>query len=131
MYSRSYYDTDGVAHTLSGSYGGTVLRDEPPPVHTPRPPCDGVVQKEITKCSPPEDGASQVGCVKEVALDEPEVSFFDKLTSRARGKLPIKLIPDKFGLEELLIIGLALYLFFTKSGDKEFALMLIALIFIT
>ncbi|MBQ8289376.1 MAG: hypothetical protein IJY01_00700 [Clostridia bacterium] len=131
MYSRSYYDTDGIAHTLSGSYDGTYLRDEPPPVHTPRTVSEGAISKEVTKCSPQEESIKQAECAKEVICDMPDGGLLDRLIARARGILPIKLLPDKFGLEELLIIGLALYLFFTKSGDKEFALMLIALIFIT
>ncbi len=36
----------------------------------------------------------------------------------------------KFGIEELLIIGIALFLLFTKDGDKECAIMLLLLIFV-
>ena len=35
-----------------------------------------------------------------------------------------------FGTEELLIIGIALFLLFSKSGDKECSLMLLFLLFI-
>jgi hypothetical protein len=37
---------------------------------------------------------------------------------------------ERFGTEEMLLIALALYLFFSKSGDKECAIMLVLLIFI-
>ena len=37
---------------------------------------------------------------------------------------------QRIELEDLIIIGLAAFLFFSKSGDKECALMLLALIFI-
>ena len=41
-----------------------------------------------------------------------------------------KLIPEKIGMEEALILAIALYLFFSKDGDKECAIMLLLLIFI-
>ena len=36
----------------------------------------------------------------------------------------------KFGTEEILISAVALYMFFSKSGDKECAIMLLILLFI-
>ncbi len=130
MYTRSYYDNDGVAYTLSGSYDGTALRDEPPPVHNPRIRDEGAIPREITKCSP---------CENESCEDTQECSecggrdtgFLGGIRGWLDNILPVKFIPDKFGIEELLILGLAAYLFFTKSGDKEFAIMLAVLIFIS
>ena len=46
-------------------------------------------------------------------------------------KLPAGLGIKKLGLEELLIIGTALLLFFSKNGDKECAILLIAVLFIS
>ena len=37
---------------------------------------------------------------------------------------------DSFGTEEILIIGVALFLLFGKNGDKECALLLLLLLFI-
>ena len=37
----------------------------------------------------------------------------------------------KFGTEELLIIAVAAFLFFSKDGDRECALILLALLFIS
>ena len=37
----------------------------------------------------------------------------------------------KFGTEEILITAIALYMFFSKEGDKECAIMLIFLLFIS
>ncbi len=41
-----------------------------------------------------------------------------------------KLLPEKIGIEEVLILALALYMFFSRDGDKECAIMLALLIFI-
>lgn len=57
-------------------------------------------------------------------------SFFEKIPfggqlSRWFGALPARgILPKKFGTEEILIIATALFLFFSKSGDKECAIML-------
>ena len=64
--------------------------------------------------------------------------FFEKLPIKSL--FPIKdigsylsghrLLPEKIGIEEVLIIALALYLFFSKDGDKECAILLALLLFI-
>ena len=41
-----------------------------------------------------------------------------------------RIFPEKLELEDLLIIGIAAFLFFSPSGDKECALILLALIFV-
>ena len=72
---------------------------------------------EACEASADEDGAS-VG------------AFFEKIPfggqlSRWFGALPARgILPKKFGTEEILIIATALFLFFSKSGDKECAIML-------
>ena len=40
------------------------------------------------------------------------------------------ILPEKIGIEEVLLLALALYMFFSKDGDKECAIMLAILIFI-
>lgn len=49
------------------------------------------------------------------------------------GKFPFlsSVKPPKFGLEEILIIGAALLMFFSKNGDKECAVILILLLFVS
>ncbi len=60
-------------------------------------------------------------------------SFLDKLLPSSLGKLfsgnPLKSF--RLGWEELLILGVAALLFFSRNGDKECALMLLLLVFIT
>ena len=41
-----------------------------------------------------------------------------------------RLIPEKIGMDEALILAISLYLFFSKDGDKECAVMLLILLFI-
>ncbi len=132
MYTRSYYDNEGVAHTLSGNYDGTALREEPPELPRPSPTRDeGASLKAETKRSPADidPEPEQVAEECNARQDKPS-GFFGYIQRAFDGILPKKFLPDKFGLEELLIIGLAAYLFFTKSGDKEFAIMLLLLIFV-
>ena len=46
------------------------------------------------------------------------------------GKSPDRLLPTKIGTEELLILGIAAFLFFSSEGDRSLALMLLLLLFI-
>ena len=75
----------------------------------------------------------------DTAAEEADVSvgaFFEKIPFGGRlskwfGALPISgILPKKFGTEEILIIAAALLLFFSKSGDKECAVMLGLLLFV-
>ncbi len=64
--------------------------------------------------------------------------LFDSLTSAfplgrilpAGVRNALHLEKFKIGTEELLIIGLALFLFFSKDGDKECAIILFLLLFV-
>lgn len=49
------------------------------------------------------------------------------------GKIPFlsSVKPPKIGFEEMIIIGAALLMFFSKNGDKECAVILILLLFIS
>ena len=55
--------------------------------------------------------------------------FLGGILDRFLGK-NFKVAIPKFEAEELLILGLAIFLFFSKNGDKECAIMLLILIFI-
>ena len=50
-------------------------------------------------------------------------NFFNNINLFKNGKID-------FGTEELLIIGIALFLLFSKNGDKECSLILLFLLFI-
>lgn len=78
--------------------------------------------------------------VEEKSQSEPETkdsvsagSFFEKLLPASFGNLFSGNLLRNFrlGWEELLIIGVAVLLFFSRDGDKECALMLLLLIFIS
>lgn len=64
----------------------------------------------------------------------------DECAARTRGILNIPVFSwlselglslPSFGTEDILIIATAAFLFFSKSGDKECAIMLLLLIFVT
>lgn len=66
-------------------------------------------------------------------------SFFDRLPIKSLiSKTPFKNffkggsnLFDSFGYEEILIAALMLYMFFSKDGDKECAIMLLFLLFVS
>ena len=103
MYTRSYArETD---MSVPDGYGGTMLGcDEgTPDAEPPRKETDATLTSLFTRLIPP----------------------------RLGGLLPPSLFKDmKIGTEEILIGAIALFLLFSKSGDKECALMLLLLLFI-
>lgn len=121
MYTRKYGDVSDPLRIPSG-YDGIALRAEGPPPPETEPPreadeaarssCD--VSADSTSKS---DGALQAG-----------LPFLGKLKdSLGLGRF----VKFDIGFEEILLVALALYLFFSKDGDKECAIMLIILLFIT
>ncbi len=134
MYTRSYYDNEGVAHPLSVGYDGTALCDEPPAPKVSVAHTEVGAQKAQTKLSPKETERpviEECSCTDDSNDKRGEGGFFGQIRSIFSGFLPSRILPEKFGLEELLILGLAIYLFFSSSHDREFSLMLLALIFIS
>ncbi len=101
MYTRSYPE-DEIRGVPEG-YAGNAFRDE-------------VEEKEDRK----EESVSAG-------------SFLDKLLPSSLGNLFSGNLLKNFhlGWEELLILAVAALLFFSRDGDKECALMLLILIFIT
>ena len=123
MYTRNYYG-DGKEMRIPENYDGTaILKSEEDG--------DDMVKKDDffsgVKISPN---------YKEEAADSPEKnemsendrqSVFKNIFSKDQ---PISTLMPQIGPEELLILGLAAFLFFSKSGDKECAFLLLILIFI-
>ena len=101
MYTRSF-DEERVTPLPEG-YSGTALREDIVP-----------------------DTAD--GATSEVSA-KPRGSILSFLP-RGLGELFGGGAPFSFGMEEILIIGVAAFLFFNKSGDKECALMLLILLFV-
>ena len=134
MYSR------GLGPVIQGSipekYDGTALLDLP--TDTNAASCSAPkfidAQKNEVKISPQEEPREEQGepCSSEIREESTAEAFSPTRWLRRifpRGSFLGELLP-KIELEELIIIGLALFLFFSKDGDRECALMLLALIFI-
>jgi hypothetical protein len=137
MYSRGICSTVQ-DHSIPEKYDGTALLDIPTDDESTQ--CNASskfidAQKKEIKFSPheaPKESAEEA--TAEVNDTEPAGIFsfgpMKWVKSILPGSMNIGGILPKIELEELIIIGLALYLFFSKSGDKECALILLALIFI-
>ena len=100
MYTRNYFD--GGDGTVPRAYDGIALRDEP--------------------CAEP-------GCCQENLPEKPKegAGFLQNILGNLNIRLPSL---DKIGFEEILIIAIAAFLFFSADGDKECALILLALLLI-
>ncbi len=100
MYTRNYFDGNDGA--VPRGYDGIALCDEP---HQEPPICHEHLPEK------PKEGAG----------------FLQGLLGNLNIRLPSL---DKIGYEEILIIGIAAFLFFSADGDKECALILLALLLI-
>ncbi|MBR2930687.1 MAG: hypothetical protein IKC32_05610 [Clostridia bacterium] len=108
MYTRSYDEEERIS--LPEGYSGTMMEPE----HIAAPPPEEEEEKKGNDAAPVS-------------------GFLGSLFSSGIGAfkgLPL-LKNMKFGIEELLIGGTALFLLFSKEGDKECALMLLLLLFIS
>ena len=114
MYTRSYYPDTG---ELPENYGGMAMRVSEPP---PEP-------RESPKNEDASEPAGLFGKNQgELSMKAP---IFSSLLSRL-GTVARPLGIERLGTEELLIIGVALYLLFSKSGDKECAVILLLLLLV-
>ena len=119
MYSRSYNDGETGSSEFRGTriptgYDGTALSS------------DGIKDAQ-SPCEPACDCDCRNDCRESREKKEP--SFFDNIIGIFGGK---KLGFSLSGIdtEDLLLIGLALFLFISKNHDRECALMIAALLFI-
>lgn len=117
MYSRSFYPDAG-EQSIPENYVGTAFAEQASAEKTS--------ELEISDRSPD---------TQAVSAQAADGGIFSSIT-----KLPIlsgifgtgsKLKMPKLGSEEILIIAIAALLFFSKNGDKECALILIGLLFIS
>lgn len=139
MYSRSYKQ-DGESISIPESYGGVAFREpevEPVPDDAPRSLAKSA-DIRFTSPEPPDPNLTS-SLEAEPAKSEETVAtggFFSSIMD----KMPIKnlfsgidigkLGLSRIGSEEILIIGLALFLFFSRDGDKECAVLLLLLLLI-
>ena len=145
MYSRGYYTEKKEKFSIPDGYDGTALLEK----DSERPPNDDGknlsnltaehTKKEI-KISPPHIHNDSECEESEETDKEPEKrpsgisGILDGLQlGRLKGffkRDECHTLPFSFDFEDLLIIGIAFFLFFSKNGDRELGFMLIALIFI-
>ena len=114
MYSRSFYGESEATARPPENYSGTAFTEEK----------GEDVQKEKV------DQASAVLSEKKGGIFSSLLSGFSPRIFESGGALGSLKIP-KIGTEELLILAAAAYLFFSKDGDKECAIILFLLIFVT
>ena len=132
MYTRPYNDE---AHgiVIPESYGGTLLRENDMPTEI------NEVQHRQTHESKTKNPweAEASAPAEEVHNEDDSVATFSFLSKLPFGNLlsnigkNSKFGLQKIGTEEILIIATAAFLFFTKEGDKECAIMLLLLLFLT
>ena len=122
MYTRSYFSEDEAVR-LPEKYDGTVFKENAEALSEPE--CK--ISEETVGTAVGEKSEESVFSRLFERLP------FGSLFKKGKGAFPIKLDKcriESFGTEELLIIAIALYLFFSKDGDKECAIMLAILVFI-
>ena len=130
MYTGSYFEGD--APSLPKGYDGCAFTA-----------CDSTPTAPLeAKCVPPKVSPVSTPMEEELAREEEKTesvglfsSIFDRLPlkglfmgGRAAGER-IKLL-ERIGGEEILLLGVALILFFSPDGDRLLSLILVALIFI-
>ena len=139
MYSRSYkQDSDGIS--IPDSYSGVAFR-EPEVPEIPDDAPRSVAKSLDVRFTAPEPPDPNLTASTEAAPEQSEEtvatggflsSLMDKLPMKSifAGMDFGKLSFPKIGTEEILIIGLAIFLFLSRDGDKECAVLLLLLLFI-
>ena len=139
MYSRSYQA--GEIPTIPESYSGVAFREPEPPEETPRSVAKSADIRFTTSPEPPDPNLT--ASVAAEPIPAPEMAETGGILSAIGDILPFKglfsggsglglgkLGLGKLGTEEILIIGLALFLFLSRDGDKECAILLVLLLLI-
>ena len=144
MYSRGYYPEQKEKISIPEGYDGTMLfgKDNAPPDDEGKSIGELAAShsKMEIKMSPPLlhnlTEPEDLPVFKEESHRR-SLSFLSIFDSLPLGRLKSLIkrdegenIPFAFDFEDLLILGIALFLIFSKSGDRELGLLLAALIFI-
>ena len=107
MYTRNYYDNEA---NMPNGYDGVAIR---------------IDERESSR----NEEAADVFNERKVTTEKS--GTIDGILSGLFGKLHLGLPSlEKIGYEEILIIGVAIFLLFSADGDKECALLLILLLLI-
>lgn len=118
MYSRSFYPEQSEKPSLPDNYDGTAFMESTPRIEEATEP---------TSITPDvQDTVNVSECGGGILDSMSRIPFLSGLFGDKGGiRLP------KIGMEEILILGVAAMLFFSKEGDKECAIILILLLFIS
>ena len=134
MYSRSYYPEESAIRIPDG-YDGTALIEPPPtPEIAMREPVEEAQKKEV-KVSPRE-AEEEEKWEKTLASEKESDPLSGKwqmppfLKNIIPADLGFSSLIPSIGSEELIIAAIALFLFFSKGGDKLCSAILLFLIFI-
>ena len=138
MYSRSYFQGDSEI-SVPDNYDGTVFFENTAQQEAKTPKIEPIkVEKKVS----PKSDECECECDPEPhdcrenpheCTDRGGIFGFDfkgAFGSLFSGTRLGAFIPKDFGIEEILIIGIALFLLFSPERDIECALLLLALIFI-
>lgn len=127
MYTRSFYDS---GHTIPDGYDGEALREnDTSEVYTIQPTgTEKKVSPTTQEYDPPEENNEYTGAFS-----------FGGILSGIQEAFPFKRFfkdmnigaPKSLDIEEIILIGIAILLFFSECGDKLLALLLIGLLFIS
>lgn len=127
MYTRTYF-TENDKLSIPENYDGNAFRERI---------SDGSTEIKIT--DEENNEYSEESSEKYEKTSGGASSFFERLPIKNLiSKFPIKglfkgnsNLFERFGYEEILISALMLYMFFSKEGDKECAVMLLLLLFVS
>ena len=123
MYTRTYSD-DHHGILIPDSYGGTTFTDGLKFEQTPPEEKESATRQEETEDV---SGTPTTAKKASTSLDESKshlFSFLPNILNFSNFSL------QNLGKEEVLIIAAAIFLFLSKEGDKELAIMLILLLFL-
>ena len=139
MYSRNYF-TGGADITLPENYDGTAFSDVSSGDEEVKAPKIEAVKNEVKfspksdtntrECTEPDEVCEECGTKEKSERGLFGMKFGGSLSSLFSGARPFSFLPNEFGVEEILIIGIALFLLFSPEHDIECALLILALIFI-
>lgn len=115
MYSRNYYPEEQEHVTLPDNYDGTAFSD-----HAVDQSAKSEAKPQFTEEHHDDTVLASIG----------KSSLFSGLFGKGAFLGIEGLKMPKIGTEEILIIATAAFLFFSKNGDRESALILLLLLFI-
>lgn len=130
MYTRSYY-TDDEKIRVPENYDGLAIEKEPTREEAEERVNDAPEPSNIKFKAPWEDIEKEDKTTEEaVSRAVHQGGIFDKIPTLFDGIFKKGLFDIKIGTEELLIIGIAAFLLFSKNGDRECSVLLLLLLFV-